>query len=218
MVFDMNKKTVIAPVDKSTEDKVVFATLREFPTERMILICYPEGILRAEEVKEKLFSLSIPAAIHRINPGENQWEDFFSAFADATEDLDPNNLLINIATADRISQCALTNAAHVNGVRAVAVIDGNVIMLPIMRMSFDSVLNEKKTKILNELNSGCSTSLDQLAKKSAMSLQLLSYHIHGSGKQPGLKSLELVELDDSKKKNRICLSPMGRMLMRGYLR
>jgi hypothetical protein len=214
----MDKKTIVAPVDGSTEDNVFFATLKDFPTKQMILICYPEDMTRARELKGKIETLSIPASIHMMRAGENRWEDFFTAFSDATEGLDPNSLLINIATADRISQCALTNAAHVNGVRAVAVIDGKVIMLPIMRLSFDSVLSKKKTAVLKELDGACSDSLDNLAEKTGMSLQLLSYHIHGSNKQPGLKSLELIDLDDSKKKNKVCLSPMGRLLMRGYLR
>jgi len=215
----MKKKIVIAPVNNDSEEKVLLATLKDFPTEQMILLVSPEGIVKAESFRERLEVLGIPASIVRVNPTKNKWEDYFTAFADVLDGMEKERVLLNIATADRISQCALTNAAHVNGVRAVAVIDGEIMMLPILKISFSSVLSPKKIAILKELNKNqCFSSIENLAKSTRMSIQLASYHIHGTDKSKGLSQLEMVDIEEGRSRTRVCLSTMGRLFMKGYLR
>ncbi len=81
------------------------------------------------------------------------------------------------------------------------------------------MLSDKKTKLLEELNKGmCSDSLEDLSKKTAMSLQLVSYHINGTPKSLGLKQLELVETTELKGRTKVCLSTMGRLFMKGYIK
>lgn len=214
----MHKKIIIAPVNSETDSRVLFAPIREFPTERMVFLAYPEGMARAEALREELAKLGIPASLAKVARGENTWEDFFSAGAAALEGQEPGRMLINIASADRVSQCALTNVAHVNGVRAVAVIGGQLIMLPILKLSFGSVLSEKKMRVLKELmKNKCFLSIEDLAKAAGLSVQLASYHVHGTPKSPGLSSLELVEVEEGKGRTKVCLSPMGRLLMKGHI-
>lgn len=216
--MSVKKKIVVAPISNESDEKVLFATLKDFPTERMILLTSPEGIVKAEGFRERLDMLGIPASIVNVRPTENRWEDYFIAFADALEGLERERVLVNIATADRISQCALTNAAHVNGIRAVAVINGEVLLLPILKLSVSSVLSPKKIAILKELEkSKCFSSIEDLAKSTGMSIQLASYHIHGTPKSEGLSQLEMVDTDEGRSRTRVCLSTMGRLFMRGYL-
>ena len=213
----MKKKMVIAPVDAETDSAVLFAPIREFPTEKMVLLSSPEGIVRAESLAKELGKLGIPATIVKVS-GSNAWEDFFTAAADVLEGQEKDGVIINISSADRIPQCALTNVAHVNGIRAIAVIDGQVMLLPILKLSYSNMLSEKKVKILKELaNEKCFSSLEELAKSTGMSLQLLSYHINGSPKSKGLLELELVETEAAKGRIRVCLSTMGRLFMKGYI-
>jgi hypothetical protein len=73
-------------------------------------------------------------------------------------------------------------------------------------------------RILHELEQfRCHDSLEALSKKTKMSLQLVSYHIHGNEKSKGLKKLELVELTEVKGKTKVCLSTMGKLMMHGYV-
>ncbi len=214
----MKKKTIIAPVNPDSESSVLFAPIKEFTTERVILLASTDGIVRAESVRDEFGKLGIPVSIVNVKPGTNTWEDYFVAVAEVLEGQVKENIIINIASADRISQCALTNAAHVNGIRAVAVIDGNVMLLPILKLSVSSVLSDKKMRMLRELGKNkCFSSLEDLSKATGMSLQLASYHVNGTAKSPGLVQLELVDIEEGRSKTRVCLSTMGRLFMRGYL-
>ncbi len=214
----MKKKIIIAPVNAESEEKPVFLPVSEFPTERMIYLASPDGIVRAEELRDGMEKLGISVSIMKIRPEVNTWEDYFVAAADALEGQDKERMIINISTADRISQCALTNAAHVNGIRAIAVIDGRMMLLPILKLSYSNMLSPKKVRILKALeHNKCYRSLDELSKSTNMSLQLVSYHLNGSQKSKGLAELELVETEEKNGRIKVCLSTMGRLFMRGYL-
>lgn len=214
----MKKKTIVAPVNADSEDKPILLPISEFPTERMILLCSPDGIVKAEGFRDSLDRVGIPVSIVKVSSKGNPWEDYFAIVAEVLEGQRKDDIIINISSADRISQCALTNAAHVNGIRAIAVIDGRVMLLPILKLSYSNMLSDKKMRILDTLSKGkCSGSLEELSKSTGMSLQLVSYHIHGSGRSKGLNELELVDLEEEKGRTRVCLSTMGRLFMRGFM-
>jgi DNA-binding transcriptional ArsR family regulator len=211
------KKIVIVPVNENTETEVLFATLKEFPTEKMILLASADGIIRAEEYAKDLSKLGIESRIVKVE-GKNAWESYFKATVNVCNGLPKEKIVINISTADRVSQCALTNAAHVNGLKAVAIIDGRMILLPILKIAYSNVLSDKKMKILELLEGNCIGSLEDISKKTKMSLQLVSYHINGTPKSKGLVDHELVEAKEEKGRIRVCLSTMGKLFMDGYLK
>lgn len=214
----MKKKTIIAPINSESVEKTVLLPVREFPTERMIFLSSTDGTIKAEEFSMQLDKIGIETSIVKINSSGNPWEDYFVSLAEVLEGQERENIVINISTADRISQCALTNAAHVNGIKAIAVFETHVMVLPILKLSYSNMLSPKKLSILRELHkSKCSSSLEQLAKSTSMSLQLLSYHINGSAKSKGLSELELVDTQEMKGRVQVCLSTMGRLFMRGYM-
>jgi DNA-binding transcriptional ArsR family regulator len=214
----MRKKTIVAPINSESEEKTVLMPVREFPTNRMVFLVSPDGMVKAEDFGAQLSKLGIEYSTVKINPSGNPWEDYFVSIADLLEGQELEDIVINISTADRISQCALTNAAHVNGIRAIAVFEDHVMVLPILKLSYSNLLSPKKVKILHELyKNKCSSSLEELAKNTGMSLQLISYHINGSSKSKGLSELEMVETENSKGRLRVCLSTMGRLFMRGYI-
>lgn len=214
----MKKKIIIAPINSESMEKIVLLPVREFPTEKMIFLTSPDGIVKAEEFSEQLEKLGITTSTVKIKSSGNPWEDYFVSVAEVLEGQERENIVINISTADRISQCALTNAAHVNGIKAIAVFETHVMVLPILKLSYSNMLSPKKLKVLQELHkSKCSSSLEELAKSTNMSLQLLSYHINGSAKSKGLSELELVDTENMKGRVQVCLSTMGRLFMRGYM-
>lgn len=214
----MRKKIIVAPINSESEGEMLYPLVREFPTERMMLLTSPDGIVKAEDFQKELGRLGIPVSIVRVPPSGNPWEDYFTMVSEVLDGQEKDDIVINISSADRISQCALTNAAHVNGMRAVAIINNEVMMLPILKLSYSNMLSPKKVRILKELHkSGCRNSLEELSRSAGMSLQLLSYHINGSKKSKGLSELELVDTKEEKGRTRVCLSTMGRLFMKGFL-
>ena len=211
-----SKKIVIAPINSESDEKTVFFTLKEFPTQKMIFLTWPDGIMKAEGFSKELEKLGIESNIVRV-ANTNPWEGFFRALVDVCAGLPKDSVVINISSADRVSQCALTNAAHVNGLKAIAIIDGKMIMLPILKIAFSAVLSDKKMKILDSLKVSCSGSLEDISKKTGMSLQLVSYHVNGTLRSKGLNELEMVDTNEEKGKTKVCLSSMGRLFMDGYI-
>jgi DNA-binding transcriptional ArsR family regulator len=63
----------------------------------------------------------------------------------------------------------------------------------------------------------CCQSLEELSKKTKMSLPLISYHINGNLKSDGLKTMGLVETTEEKGRISVDLSSLGRMIVRGYI-
>ena len=61
------------------------------------------------------------------------------------------------------------------------------------------------------------SSLEELSKKTKMSLPLISYHINGNLKSEGLKDLGLVETMEEKGRIAVKLSTLGRLLVKGYI-
>jgi hypothetical protein len=211
------RKTLVMPINSESDERMAFFTLRDFPTERVIFLTWPDGIMKAEGFAEKLKVLGIGSSIIRVSV-TNPWEDFFRVMVDACQGIPKDSILVNISTADRVSQCALTNAAHVNGLRAVAVINERLVVLPILKFSFSNILSGKKMRILECLGGKCLNSLEEVARRTGMSLQLVSYHVNGTPKSKGLASLELVETEVEKGRVKVCLSTMGRLFMDGYIR
>jgi len=210
------KNVVIAPVGDHME--ALYVGIKEFPTERIILIS-PEGKLdEARKAKEELDKFKIPVQIKEIKG--HLWEETFKAVADIKAIEKDTSILINVATGDRDTRCAATSAAFVNGIRAFGVGDDNeAMMLPVLRFSYYKVITDKKMEILKTIfnEAQCCTSLEELGKRTGMSLPLISYHINGTLKSEGLKQLGLVEAEENKGRVSVKLTMQGRLLVRGYL-
>ena len=210
------KNIIIAPVGDRMED--LFVGIREFPTERVILVADPSKIGEAEKSKQELDKFKIPTQIKKLNSEGHIWEKTFEAISEIKRIEKDNPLLINVSTGDRDTRCAATSAAFVNGIKAFAVDGNQAMLLPVLKFSYYKILTDKKLEILKVINENdCCASLEQLSKKTKMSLPLISYHINGALKSEGLKELGLVETVEKKGKVEITLSLMGRLLIKGYV-
>ncbi|HLC55603.1 MAG TPA: DUF6293 family protein [Candidatus Nanoarchaeia archaeon] len=208
------KHIVVAPVGDHIDD--IFVGIREFPTERVVLIAPPHRKSEAQKAKKGLEKFRIPVSIREIKG--NVWEEIFAAVSEIKQLEKGKNVIVNVSTGDRDSRCAATSAAYVNGIKAFAVDGDHAMLLPILKFSYYKTLTDKKMELLRLLNNkDCCASLEQLSKKSRMSLPLISYHINGNLKSEGLKDLGLVETAEEKGRVAIKLSMMGRMLLKGYI-
>ncbi len=210
------KHVVIAPVGDRMED--LFVGLREFPTERLILVADSSRKEDVERTKKDLEKFKIPTQVKMLNQEGHIWEKTFEAIAEIKKAEKDNPLLINVSTGDRDTRCAATSAAFVNGIRAFAIDKDQVMLLPVLKFSYYKILTDKKIDLLKAINdNNCCASLQQLSKKTGMSLPLISYHINGTLKSDGLKELGLVETMEKKGRVEVTLSMMGRLLIKGYI-
>lgn len=205
---------VIAPVGDNL--KALFIGMREFPTEKVILITPKDKLKDANELAKKLKDFMIETQIVEIKGA--LMEDMFKQFGIVCSNYDPDRIVVNVATGDRMSTCAALSAAFANGLKAIGVMNNKCILLPIMKLSYYNELSENKLKILSELPREDYISLRNLSKNVNMSVSLLSYHINGNFKYKGLKQFRLVETKETGKNLYIKLSEMGNLLLKGYIK
>ena len=210
----MTKNIIIAPVGDNIN--ALFIGLREFLTEKIYLLTPSDYFKDAHKASKDLEKFGIPSKIVEIK-GEI-WEEMFRRIGEITKAEGGNNVIINTATGDRMTTCAATSAAFVHGVKAFSVEKGRAMLLPVLKFSYYKLLTDRKMEILKMLSKpDCCLSLDDLSKKTKMSLPLISYHINGNLKSEGLKEMGLVETEETKGKIAIKLTVLGKMLFRGYI-
>jgi DNA-binding transcriptional ArsR family regulator len=212
----MMKHIVIAPVGGESDS--IFLGIREFPTNRVVLIADSDDLREAEKVKGDLERFKIPTRVERMNGPV--WEEVFRIVHDvAAHAKDGEEVILNVASGRGLMNCACTSAAFVNGVKAFGMNDkGEAMLLPVLKFSYYKLLSDRKMKLLQLLNHGdCCSSLEEMSKKSKMSLSLVSYHINGNLKSDGLKQLGLVSTSDQGGRVHIHLTTLGKLLLKGYV-
>ena len=206
--------TVIAPVGDNP--KALFVGIKEFPTERVILITPTDYMKTAKELADKLEEFTIDSKIIEIK--NNLMEEMFRVFGKLCSIYNPDEIIVNVATGDRMSTCAALSAAFANGLKSFGVMGRQCMLLPIMKLSYYNELSENKLKILKAMEKKEYTSLKELSKKLGMSISLLSYHINGNFKYKGLKEFRLAETKEESKNVFVKLSEMGALLLKGYIK
>jgi DNA-binding transcriptional ArsR family regulator len=205
--------TVIAPVGDNL--KALFVGMKEFPTEKVILVTPHENIKEANKLKEKLDEFTIESEIIEIDG--NILEEMFKVFGQVCSG-SCDDLIVNVATGDRMSTCAALSAAYANGIKTFGVSGNKTMLLPVMKLSYYNELSDNKLRILKSLKENDFTSLKEISDKLNMSISLLSYHINGNLKYKGLKEFRLVETKEDSKNVFVKLSEMGNLLLKGYIK
>lgn len=212
--MDRMKNVIIAPVGDNME--ALFIGLKDFPTERVYLLAPKNRRREAEEARKDLEKFRIPVKVYDISG--NIWEEMFKKIGEISALEKDTHILVNTATGDRMTTCAATSAAFVNGIKAFSVEGDEAMLLPVLKFSYYRILTDKKMHILKLLaRPDCCMSLEELSKKSKMSLPLVSYHINGNLKSEGLKDMGLVETEEKKGRIALRLTTLGKMLISGYV-
>ena len=209
------KKIMIAPVSENMES--LYIGLREFPTEKMILLCHSKHLKNAEQTKSELEKFKIPTSVIKIDG--NIWDEVFKKIYEIKNNENENNLIINVSTGDNKMQNIIISAAFVNGIQAFLADNNEIISLPILKYSYYKMLTGKKLELLTLVYNGQNgiATVEDLSKKLKMSAPLLSYHINGNLKSEGLKELGLLETEEIKGKLQIKITPLGKLLIKGCL-
>jgi DNA-binding transcriptional ArsR family regulator len=210
----MKQHILIAPVGDEME--TLFPILRTFPTEKIILIANENTWKQAHDFKETLKIFRIPVEVNKVET--YSIDELFQSIRNIIDYENEKNVIINVASADKVTSCFALCAAYAYGLSAVAVMNEQVMMLPIMKFSYYKTLSEPKLKILTAAyEKGNYIALEELREKTKMSPPLLSYHLNGTPEVEGLKQMELIETREQRKKVEVKLSTLGEILMAGYL-
>jgi hypothetical protein len=210
------KFIVITPLGDSLS--AIYLGIREFPTEKIYAIYSGRSISILEELKKELQKFKID--LHSIEIKGSLLEGMFKAFAQIKLANGEERLLVNVSSGDKISACAALAASFVNGLKAFHVESDKVTMFPILKFSYYKLLPERKLAIIKFLKEqpDCCSSLEDLGKRTAMSLPLISYHIHGNAKAAGLISQGLVKVHVGMRgRTQVMLTELGRLIAEGHI-
>ena len=205
---------IIAPVGDNS--KALFVGMKEFPTEKVILLATKEYLKEANKLSKRLEEFTIKTEIKDLHG--NILEETFKIFANLCLIYDTENLMVNVATGNHMTTCASLSAAYANGLKAFDVMGNMTVLLPILNLSYYQEVSENKMGILRALSDKEFEPISIIANKLKMSISLLSYHINGTHKYRGLKDHRLIETKMVDKNLYIKLSSMGSLLLKGYVK
>ncbi len=197
----------------------ILAGLRNFPIHKLILLHYKEDTKRVEEFASSLrstlgisISLKLIAQPDIIRSAMEHVSNIIKEEGPSYE-----QILINVSAGDKMIGCAALSCAFVNGIKAFGTdMEGNPMLLPILKLSYNEIISDAKIKILRALDKagGVAESLDQLTKHCEFGKPLLSYHIQGSAESKGLVQLGLVDVERLERgRTKIMLNTLGKMLI-----
>jgi len=210
------KSILVAPLGPYPD--ALYASIKEVPIEKIILISSEEYLDSANKIKKDFEKFKIDVIITKIDG--NLWEETFRVISEIKGRLPPDkDMIVNVGAADRRIMCAATSAAFVNGLKAVDSENGQLMPLPVLKFSYYKLLSDKKISVLNVLfkEKDCCASLEELSGKTKMSLPLIAYHINGNIKSEGLKRMGLVNTKEVRGKIKVTLTELGNLLAKGYV-
>ncbi len=129
-----------------------------------------------------------------------------------------DDVLFNVSSGEKLLSCAALSSAFVNGLKAFAVVNGEPMLLPVLKFSYDRIVSQTKLDILKALvkNGGEVESLEKLKELTDYGKPLLSYHIQGAEDSQGLAELGLVEVKKGERgKSIVKATTLGRLLTLG---
>jgi hypothetical protein len=210
------KYNIVAPVGENLES--IFTAIRDFPTEKVYLISKGKHLDKVDELRSVADRLKIVVQVIELKG--SLLEGMFKTFAQIKSAVDEDSLLVDVSSGDNLDNCAALSAAYVNGLKAFAVIEGKLMMLPVLKFSYYRLLPERKLAIVMFLKTqpDCCASLEDLAQRTKMSLPLASYHVNGNSKAEGLLTQGLVETHIGPRgKTQIMLTELGRLIAEGAI-
>ncbi|MBI4052782.1 MAG: winged helix-turn-helix transcriptional regulator [Candidatus Diapherotrites archaeon] len=197
--------------------ETVFPIIKSFQLEKIILLATKDSLENANAFLKEFDKFGISGKTYGLK--DCSIEEVFRAIKWVVGSEKGNEVIISVASGNKIVACLMVSAAFVNGLKAVGVQDGKVVLLPIMKFSYYKLLSGQKLKIMEFLVSmpQCCSSIEELSKQIGLSLPLLSYHLNGTPKAEGLKQMGLILTEEKGRKTRVELTPLGRMLVAGHL-
>ncbi|MFQ5970124.1 MAG: DUF6293 family protein [Nitrososphaerales archaeon] len=204
----------IASFGESEND--IIAGIRNFPINKLAILCYEDQKPKAEEFATRLGS-TLGIQVNYMTVSRN---NLFHAALERIAELIKNesgsveHILMNVSGGDKILGSAALCAAFVNGIKVFGMDnEDHPMLLPVLKLTYNEVISAAKIQILKAIDKagGSVESLEQLVQLSHLGKPLLSYHIQGSNDARGLTELGLVEAERGKGRLRVVLTTMGKL-------
>lgn len=197
----------------------IAAGIRNFPINKLALICFDFDKQKADEFARKLRTvLGIQITINLVNQ-ENVIRDTIERISEIlnTDGKKFQQVLMNVSCGDKLIGCAALSAAFINGIKAFGMDpSGEPLLMPVLKLSYSEVISEAKIKILKAINNvgGMIDSLDQLESASGFGKPLLSYHVMGAKDSKGLAELGLLEVEKGDRGKIVAkLTTLGKLMV-----
>jgi DNA-binding transcriptional ArsR family regulator len=209
------KTLQIATAGSNTDS--VLVGIRSLPAHKLALICLPkdkEAIDSFASVIERTLKMPIETYAIRGNPIEGVLETVAAILKKERDKFD--DVVFNVAGGEKVLTCAAVSAAFINGLKAFHIMDEMLVMLPVLKLSYDRIISKAKKDVLRFIDKagGVVESLEQLKKISGYGKPLLSHHIRGAEDSRGLEELGLVETERVKRgRIRVQLTLLGKILL-----
>ncbi|MBI2575365.1 hypothetical protein HYV82_05770 [Candidatus Woesearchaeota archaeon] len=209
--------TLVAVIGKDHDaEDILYRSLKEFPSDKVVLIFEQEHMAAAHRVRDRLSKFGIPVEFEKAaNTGS--LEEMFIKLKQIKEREKGKSVVINVDT-DYKSSCLALSAAFVNGVQALGVLDNNLVAYPIMKFSYYAALSPQKLMMLKRIfEKGKYETMQSLSRELKSNLPLTVYHIKGTLKKPGLEEMGLVQTERHGRNIAISLTKLGELLMKGTI-
>jgi DNA-binding transcriptional ArsR family regulator len=215
----MSKRTLqIATLGPDTDP--VLVGIRTLPVHKLYLVHLESDKQIAQKLKSDLASvLKVEVETHPI-PNNDILTHVLEGVAGILSKEKENfeDVIFNVTSGEKLLGCAALSSAFVNGLKAVAIMNGEPMMLPVLKFSYDRLVSQTKLDILKALQKkgGEVESLEELKELTGYGKPLLSYHIQGAEDSQGLVDLGLVEVKRGDRGRSIIQeTTLGRLLTLG---
>jgi DNA-binding transcriptional ArsR family regulator len=215
----MSKHTLqIATLGPDTDP--VLVGIRTLPVHKLYLVHLESDKQIAQKLRSDLASvLKVDVETQSI-PNNDILTHVLEAVAGILSKEKENfeDVVFNVTSGEKLLGCAALSAAFVNGLKAVAIMNGEPMMLPVLKFSYDRLVSQTKLDILKALQKkgGEVESLEELKELTGYGKPLLSYHIQGAEDSQGLVDLGLVEVKRGDRGRSIIQeTTLGRLLTLG---
>jgi DNA-binding transcriptional ArsR family regulator len=198
----------------------VLVGIRTLPVHKLYLVHLETDRQIAQKLRSDLSSvLKVEVETHAI-PNNDILTHVLEGIAGilSKEKENYEDVIFNVTSGEKLLGCAALSAAFVNGLKAVAIMNGEPMMLPVLKFSYDRLVSQTKLDILKALQKkgGEVESLEELKELTGYGKPLLSYHIQGAEDSQGLVDLGLVEVKRGDRGRSIIQeTTLGRLLTLG---
>ena len=212
----MKKNLIVAIIGEDTDaGDVLFKGFKEFLAQKVVLLVKEGYEDRLEAIVKDLEKFSIEYEIKYCSFSPQMEEVFLDVKSISELYSKEYSIVINVDT-DYYTSCLALSAAFVNGIVAIGILKEELIVYPVMKISYYHALNKKKMELLEIINREKNIeSMEKLSKLAGISLPLIAYHLKGNRDSQGLVEMNLVETSRVGGSVSLKLTALGKLIVKG---
>jgi DNA-binding transcriptional ArsR family regulator len=208
------KHVIVAPFEQDID--AVIASTAAYPARKIILLAPPSAAPHLAEAQKTVSARRIPVETAHLS-ADADFDAVFDALNKIRQENAGESLLIDLGSAGKSLLAACLSYAHLYGIDAIHTRQGRTIEYPIPGVAFFEFVKGKKLDILAQVaKKDCCDSMEDVSRKVGLSASLVSYHLYGTAKNPGLIELALVEPVRNKNRVVLRLTLLGKLVAKQY--